>query len=77
MENTEKREIQKLPTNFRIEQAKNYLRMHINRATSGFELSTEIISMILESLIMEEQRQRIALMAEQTDLLLNGKESEE
>lgn len=61
----------KLPDGFRIEQARNYLRMHINRATVMYELSGEVIDLILEGLLAEEQRQRIALMAEQTDYIVN------
>lgn len=67
----EKEERVKLPDGFRIEQARNYLRMHINRATVMYELSGEVIDLILEGLLAEEQRQRIALMAEQTDYIVN------
>lgn len=67
----EKEERVKLPDGFRIEQVRNYLRMHINRATVMYELSGEVIDLILEGLLAEEQRQRIALMAEQTDYIVN------
>lgn len=66
----------RLPDGFRIEQARNYLRMHINRAASMYDLTGEIIDLTIEGLLAEEQRQRIALMAEQTDILVNGKENE-
>lgn len=66
----------RLPDGFRIEQARNYLRMHINRAASMYDLPGEIIDLTIEGLLAEEQRQRIALMAEQTDILVNGKENE-
>lgn len=67
----EKEKRVKLPDGFRIEQARNYLRMHINRATVMYELSGEVIDLILEGLLAEEQRQRIALMAEQTNYIVN------
>lgn len=70
-EQQEKEERVKLPDGFRIEQARNDLRMHINRATVMYELSGEVIDLILEGLQAEEQRQRIALMAEQTDYIVN------
>lgn len=75
----DKKEEQKktrLPDGFRIEQARNYLRMHINRAAAIYVLPGEVIDLIIEGLLAEEQRQRIALMAEQTDILVNGKENE-
>ena len=75
----EKKEEQKetrLPDEFRIEQARNYLRVHINRAAITYDLPGEVIDLIIEGLLAEEQRQRIALMAEQTDILVNGKENE-
>lgn len=67
----------RLPDGFRIEQARNYLRMHINRAASAYDLPGEVVDLIIEGLLAEEQRQRIALMAEQTDILVNGKENED
>ena len=67
----------RLPDGFRIEQARNYLRMHINQAAILYDLPGEVIDLIIEGLLAEEQRQRIALMAEQTDILVNGKENED
>lgn len=67
----------KLPYGFRIEQARNYLRFHTNKAAAEYDLPGEIIDMILETLLAEEQRQRIALMTEQTDSMLNSEEEEE
>lgn len=61
----------KLPDGFRIEQAKNYMRMHINRATVMYELQGEVIDLVLEGLLAEERGQRIALMVEQTDYIAN------
>lgn len=67
----------RLPDGFRIEQARNYLRMHINRAAVTYELPGEVLDLIMEGLLAEEQRQRIALMTEQTDYLLNSKKEGE
>lgn len=61
----------KLPDGFRIEQARNYMRMHINRATAMYDLPGEVIDLVLEVLLAEERGQRIALMAEQTDYIVN------
>jgi hypothetical protein len=61
----------KLPDGFRIEQARNYMRMHINRATVMYDLPGEIIDLVLEGLLAEERGQRIALMTEQTDYIVN------
>lgn len=61
----------KLPDGFRIEQARNYMRMHINQATVMYDLPGEIIDLILEGLLCEERGQRIALMTEQTDYIVN------
>lgn len=73
MEETQKKEQsqKRLPDGFRIEQARNYLRMHINRAAAAFDLPGEVVDLIIEGLLSEEQRQRIALMTEQTDYMLN------
>ena len=51
--------------------------MHINRAAVTYDIPGEVIDLIIEGLLVEEQRQRIALMAEQTDILVNGKENED
>ena len=75
-EKDDKQKITRLPDGFRIEQARNYLRMHINRVAVTYDLPGEVIDLIIEGLLAEEQRQRIALMAEQTDILVNGKETE-
>lgn len=61
----------KLPDGFRIEQARNYMRMHINRATVMYDLPGEVIDLVLEGLLAEECGQRIALMTEQTDYIVN------
>lgn len=61
----------KLPDGFRIEQARNYMRMHINRATVMYDLPGEVIDLVLEGLLAEERGQRIALMTEQTDYIVN------
>lgn len=61
----------KLPDGFRIEQARNYMRMHINRATVMYDLPGEVIDLVLEGLLAEERGQRIALMAEQADYIVN------
>lgn len=61
----------KLPDGFRIEQARNYMRMHINRATVMYDLPGEIIDLVLEGLLAEERGQRISLMTEQTDYIVN------
>lgn len=61
----------KLPDGFRIEQARNYMRMHINQATVMYDLPGEVIDLVLEGLLGEERGQRIALMTEQTDYIVN------
>lgn len=50
-----------------MEKAKNYLRYQINTTAAQYNLSGPTIDFILDSLIAEEQTQRIALITEQYD----------
>ena len=57
------------PYNIRIEKARNYLRYQINAATVKYNLPGAVMDLILESLLREEDNQRIALMTEQYDVV--------
>ena len=67
---TEKKKIA-LPFNFRVQQARNYIRLAFNTAAVNYELDGSVLSLIVESVLQEEYRQQIAYMAEQTDLIIN------
>ena len=69
--NTEKKEAKTLPFNFRVQQARNYLRLAFNTAAVQYNISGTALSLIVESLLQEEYKQQIAYMAEQTDSMIN------
>ena len=60
-----------LPFNFRVQQARNYLRLAFNTAAVKYGLDGSVLGLIVESLLEEEYKQQIAYMAEQTDALIN------
>lgn len=70
MAEEEKKEKVTLPFNFRVNQCRNYLRLAVNTAASQYGLDGSVISLIMESLLGEEQRQQVAYMAEQTDTIV-------
>lgn len=76
----EKQETEKertiLPFNFRVQQARNYLRLSINTAAVEYGLDGSVLGLIVESLLEEEYKQQIAFMAEQTDSMINGIQEE-
>ena len=60
-----------LPFNFRVQQARNYLRLAFNTAAVNYELDGSVLSLIVESVLQEEYRQQVAYMAEQTDAIVS------
>ena len=56
------------PFNIKIEKAKNYLRYQINTAAAQYQLPGAVMDLIIESLLREEDNQRIALITEQYDI---------
>ena len=64
-------ETKTLPFNFRVQQARNYLRLAFNTAAVQYDISGTALSLIVESLLQEEYKQQIAYMAEQTDSMIN------
>lgn len=74
--NTEKKEAKALPFNFRVQQARNYLRLAFNTAAVRYDISGTALSLIVESLLQEEYKQQIAYMAEQTDSMINDVQEE-
>lgn len=78
-EATEQKEQKKsaMPFNFRVQQARNYIRLAFNTAAVNYELDGSVLSLIVESLLQEEYRQQMAYMAEQADVMINGEIQEE
>ena len=60
-----------MPFNFRVQQARNYIRLAFNTAAVNYELDGSVLSLIVESVLQEEYRQQVAYMAEQADLIIN------
>ena len=71
-EQTKEHKNVKLPFNFRVQQARNYIRLAFNTAATQYDLDGCVLSLIVDSLLEEEYKQQIAYMAEQTDVITNN-----
>lgn len=66
-----------LPLILRLEKARNELRYALNQTAGKYDLPGFLIDLIVESVLAEEQSQRIALMTEQITVTSEKKEEED
>lgn len=66
-----------LPLLLRVEKARNKMRYTLNHLAGTYDLPGFLIDLIVESVLAEEQSQRIALMTEQITVTSEKKEEED
>lgn len=54
-----------LPFNIKVEKARNEMRYAVNSICTKYDLPGSVIDLIVESVIAEENQQRISLICEQ------------
>ena len=58
-------DMKQIPFNIRVEKAKNEMRYTTNMISAKYDIPGEVVALILESVLAEENQQRISLICEQ------------